>query len=216
MTAAVAALARKRWYSASNRSRSSRARSIPQPPRRRRAPRSPPHRRRTRRKPERETVQARRCLAMCSRERTSASVMTSPMCVSTRAHPQRDWRRSLGAKALTQGTHIYFGQGQFAPGTAAGDRLLIHELTHVVQHDQGRTPRATSDEQQVADPDGSAEREASAAEQAVEPGVSPTTTPSHDRSPGSEPPAHAQNRSPSSPPSRRRDPSRPTSGRRGR
>lgn len=48
----------------------------------------------------------------------------------------------LGALAFTAGRHLVFGAGQFAPGTPTGDRLLAHELTHVVQ--QGRaSPSAT-------------------------------------------------------------------------
>jgi hypothetical protein len=39
----------------------------------------------------------------------------------------------IGARAFTYGANIHFAGGQFAPGTAAGDRLLAHELTHVVQ-----------------------------------------------------------------------------------
>lgn len=39
----------------------------------------------------------------------------------------------LGADAYAVGTHLVFGAGQFAPGTAAGRRLLAHELSHVVQ-----------------------------------------------------------------------------------
>lgn len=41
--------------------------------------------------------------------------------------------RSLDAMAYTLGEHIVFRQGQYAPGTPPGDRLLAHELTHVVQ-----------------------------------------------------------------------------------
>jgi hypothetical protein len=43
----------------------------------------------------------------------------------------------LGAQAFTMGYHIYFGRGEFAPGTTPGDRLLRHELTHVAQHVRG-------------------------------------------------------------------------------
>ncbi|MFI0793732.1 DUF4157 domain-containing protein [Micromonospora rubida] len=38
----------------------------------------------------------------------------------------------LGAAAYTTGDHIYFGSGRYAPGTPAGERLLAHELAHVV------------------------------------------------------------------------------------
>ncbi|HEV2863325.1 MAG TPA: DUF4157 domain-containing protein [Pyrinomonadaceae bacterium] len=40
---------------------------------------------------------------------------------------------SLNAVAYTAGSHIVFGAGQYAAGTAAGRRLLAHELTHAIQ-----------------------------------------------------------------------------------
>ena len=39
----------------------------------------------------------------------------------------------LNARAYTLGQHVVFGEGQYAPGTAVGRRLLAHELTHVLQ-----------------------------------------------------------------------------------
>jgi Domain of unknown function (DUF4157) len=41
--------------------------------------------------------------------------------------------RSVDALAYTKGRDIVFGEGQYAPGSARGDRLLAHELTHVAQ-----------------------------------------------------------------------------------
>jgi hypothetical protein len=41
--------------------------------------------------------------------------------------------KTLNAQAFTGGRDIYFGAGRYSPGTAIGDRLLAHELTHVVQ-----------------------------------------------------------------------------------
>jgi hypothetical protein len=41
--------------------------------------------------------------------------------------------RQLSAQAFTRGHDIYMAAGKYAPGTAAGNRLLAHELTHVVQ-----------------------------------------------------------------------------------
>jgi hypothetical protein len=40
---------------------------------------------------------------------------------------------ALGAKAFTAGSDVYFGAGQYQPGTASGDTLIRHELTHVQQ-----------------------------------------------------------------------------------
>jgi hypothetical protein len=44
---------------------------------------------------------------------------------------------SLHAKAFTVGSDIFFGKGHYRPGTRDGDRLLAHELTHVVQQASG-------------------------------------------------------------------------------
>ncbi len=49
-----------------------------------------------------------------------------------------DLSRSLGAKAFTHGGDIYFGAGNYAPGSTEGQHLLAHELTHTVQ--QGAAP----------------------------------------------------------------------------
>jgi hypothetical protein len=41
--------------------------------------------------------------------------------------------QTMGALAYTVGHNIVFGAGQYAPGAVEGQRLLAHELTHVVQ-----------------------------------------------------------------------------------
>lgn len=41
--------------------------------------------------------------------------------------------RSLGAIAFTTGSDIFFRDGAYRPGDSAGNKLLAHELTHVVQ-----------------------------------------------------------------------------------
>ena len=41
--------------------------------------------------------------------------------------------QSLQARAFTTGQDIFFRRGEYNPGTAAGQELLAHELTHVVQ-----------------------------------------------------------------------------------
>lgn len=48
---------------------------------------------------------------------------------------------ALGARAFTVGSDIHFGSGEYAPGTKEGDRLLAHELTHVVQGRQAGVQR---------------------------------------------------------------------------
>jgi hypothetical protein len=45
---------------------------------------------------------------------------------------------SIGALAFTRGSHIHFAPGRYNPHTAAGQRVLGHELAHVVQQRAGR------------------------------------------------------------------------------
>jgi hypothetical protein len=76
--------------------------------------------------------------------------------------------RSLSAVAYTAGDHIVFGTGQYAPSTAAGARILAHELAHVVQQREGPVdgrPGATG--VRVSDPSDRFERAAHAAAGAV-------------------------------------------------
>jgi hypothetical protein len=49
--------------------------------------------------------------------------------------------RSLGAQAYTVGRDIGFARGLYSPGTLHGDRLLAHELVHVIQ--QQSMPRGS-------------------------------------------------------------------------
>lgn len=39
----------------------------------------------------------------------------------------------LSARAFTYGNHVFFGEGQYQPGSGDGKRLLAHELTHTMQ-----------------------------------------------------------------------------------
>jgi hypothetical protein len=50
-----------------------------------------------------------------------------------------DSARAVNAAAYTVGPHIVFGGGAYAPQSAAGRRLLAHELAHVVQQSRGGT-----------------------------------------------------------------------------
>ncbi|MDX2285992.1 MAG: DUF4157 domain-containing protein [Bacteroidia bacterium] len=45
--------------------------------------------------------------------------------------------QSIRAHAFTRGRDIYFNAGQYQPQSSAGQRLLAHELTHVVQQGGG-------------------------------------------------------------------------------
>jgi Domain of unknown function (DUF4157) len=49
---------------------------------------------------------------------------------------------AVNALAYTVGQKVVFGEGQYAPDTTAGQRMLAHELTHVVQQSAHRTESA--------------------------------------------------------------------------
>jgi Domain of unknown function (DUF4157) len=49
--------------------------------------------------------------------------------------------RAIDARAFTLGRDIAFAPGEHAPGTPGGDRLMAHELAHVVQQTPGVAPR---------------------------------------------------------------------------
>lgn len=49
--------------------------------------------------------------------------------------------QSVNALAYTSGNNIVFNQNQYAPETDNGKRLLVHELTHVVQQNSGAVQR---------------------------------------------------------------------------
>lgn len=78
----------------------------------------------------------------------------------------------LGARAFTVGNDVYFGAGQFNPGTKEGDTLLAHELTHVVQGEAAGIQRKSDGEaaenpeadahEHVSQPDEPAEKQADA------------------------------------------------------
>ena len=68
--------------------------------------------------------------------------------------------RAVNALAYVAGQHAVFGAGQYAPGTDAGQRLLAHELAHVVQQGRPGESAAPQADLEVSDARGTAEREA--------------------------------------------------------
>src|SRR5262249_12252937 len=74
--------------------------------------------------------------------------------------------QAVNALAYTVGRNIVFAQGQYAPGTAQGRRVLAHELTHAVQ--QGLSARQAPGTLAMTDHADRAEQEAEAAAQAIE------------------------------------------------
>jgi hypothetical protein len=74
--------------------------------------------------------------------------------------PAAESARAVGARAYTVGRDVVFGREGYAPDSAAGRRLLAHELAHVVQQ-SGSTRSGT------ASPPTSHEREAEQAADTV-------------------------------------------------
>ncbi|HEX8394221.1 MAG TPA: DUF4157 domain-containing protein, partial [Longimicrobium sp.] len=72
-----------------------------------------------------------------------------------------DSARAVSAHAYTVGPRIVFGAGRYAPGTPSGDRLIAHELAHVVQQ-RGSAP-AIQHQLEIGAVDDPAERQADAA-----------------------------------------------------
>lgn len=58
---------------------------------------------------------------------------------AVRLHPHSS-RAGGRVHAVTEGDHVYFAAGRFAPGTEQGNRLIAHEIAHVAQ--QRRPGRA--------------------------------------------------------------------------
>lgn len=52
--------------------------------------------------------------------------------------------RGINANAFTVGTDIVFARGKGNPQTRDGQKLIAHELTHVVQQTNGWTTRETT------------------------------------------------------------------------
>jgi hypothetical protein len=51
--------------------------------------------------------------------------------------------QELGARAFTTGQDIFFNEGEYQPQSSAGQELLAHELTHVVQQGTGEVSGAS-------------------------------------------------------------------------
>ena len=66
--------------------------------------------------------------------------------------------RAVSARAFATGNDVFFAQGEYAPGSGEGDRLIAHEMTHVVQ--QRGAP--ASGPLRVTEPGDATEREADA------------------------------------------------------
>ena len=102
----------------------------------------------------------------------------------------------LGAHAYTVGNDIVFAAGRYAPHTSSGNRLLTHELAHVVQQSGAASPSMPLS---IDRPDSSLERQAAGASvdlarsRAVRPAADAATRLQRDlATPEPSPPALAQ------------------------
>jgi hypothetical protein len=73
--------------------------------------------------------------------------------------------RAVGAHAYAAGAHVVFGAGRYAPGSADGERLIAHELAHVVQ--QRGAAASIQPSLEIGPADDPAEREAERAADGV-------------------------------------------------
>jgi hypothetical protein len=82
--------------------------------------------------------------------------------------------RSVEAAAYTVGRDIVFAAGQYEPASSTGQKLIAHELVHVLQQGSAGVPGGSDLE--VTEPNGEPEREADLAAAALEAGTSGPTT----------------------------------------
>jgi Domain of unknown function (DUF4157) len=85
-----------------------------------------------------------------------------------RLHADREsaeFADSIGANALTVGNHVIFGNGKYRPDDFDGRRLIVHELTHVVQQHPvplGSSQSSSLEDMKLGGMNDAAEREAQA------------------------------------------------------
>ncbi|HEY2504511.1 MAG TPA: DUF4157 domain-containing protein [Mycobacterium sp.] len=75
--------------------------------------------------------------------------------------------RAVNALAYTVGNDLVFGDGQHAPHTGPGRKLLAHELAHTVQQSRGGTASNEAANLPISKPGDGAERQADAAAEQV-------------------------------------------------
>jgi len=77
--------------------------------------------------------------------------------------------QAVAALAYTVGNETVFGSSQYAPHTAAGQRLLAHEITHVVQQPDAASGSMFSSALRIGPVEDPSEREAREAEDLLAP-----------------------------------------------
>ena len=73
-----------------------------------------------------------------------APIVGLPAAQAARVHTgpaAQSWALQKQARAVADGTDIYFAEGEYRPGTRAGDVLIAHELAHVSQALRGLLDR---------------------------------------------------------------------------
>jgi len=70
--------------------------------------------------------------------------------------------KAVNAKAYTVGQHIAFKDGEYSAHSAEGQRLIAHELTHVVQQARAATPAIAEGELSISEAADDSERAAEA------------------------------------------------------
>lgn len=67
--------------------------------------------------------------------------------------PAANLSRMVSARAFTTGQDIFFGRGEYNPSSAAGERMLAHELAHTVQQESAISRLVQRKASKVADND---------------------------------------------------------------
>jgi hypothetical protein len=65
--------------------------------------------------------------------------------------PAATHAKALNARAFTVGPHIVFSEGEYAPQSHAGAKLLAHELAHTVQDRRSNSPSTTTIKRQSSE-----------------------------------------------------------------
>ncbi|HET6228948.1 MAG TPA: DUF4157 domain-containing protein, partial [Longimicrobiaceae bacterium] len=81
--------------------------------------------------------------------------------------------KRLDARAFTTGQDVFFGEGQYDPGSRKGQQLIAHELVHTVQQKGDGGPRRAARATTVSQPGEPAEVEAETIAQRVTEGAHP-------------------------------------------
>lgn len=94
-----------------------------------------------------------------------------------------DSARALGARAYTVGNDVVFASGQYAPDTRDGQKLLAHELAHVIQQRKGLAQSIQRKPDDSPQPDAGSSRGAAAPPGAAVPGPDANEAAARDQDP---------------------------------